>query len=103
MNNANKAYGWLETGKQIGKNFTYSKQDKLYYASVAIQKCGGVYKLYYNEIEESHIPAHEDYLLEVIDVQHFNQLLILVPQKTCFQLDALAPLKGQKIFNPRFY
>ncbi|MBO0357873.1 hypothetical protein J0X19_07945 [Hymenobacter sp. BT186] len=104
INNTDNTRRWLEAGKQIGKNFSYTKDNKLYYASVGIQKCGSVYKLYFDEIEESQMGAHEDYLLEeIIDVQQFNQLSALVYQKTGLQLDTLTPLKGQKIFNPDFH
>lgn len=103
MNDASKAYQWLEAGKQIGKRFTRTKDNKPYHVSVAIQKCNGVYKLYFDEIEESFIAAHEDYLSEEItDVHYFGQLTALVYQNTGIRISELMPLRGQKIFNPAF-
>ena len=102
MNGLDNVQRWLEAGKQVGKNTTVEKNGENYWLSVGIQKWEGIYKLYVSEIEESLMP-NDDYLTEeIIRINTFEELPSVMAAKTLIKLKELTPLKGQKIFNPKF-
>lgn len=91
---------WIETGKQVGKSFYYTKDGQTYLQSVAIQKWDGVYKVYFFEIIEKDMAHHED---EPEFLKHFHTLtdaLSCFESLTHIKIEELTPSKGQRIFNP---
>lgn len=104
MNTLATIHRWLEAGKQIGKKISFEKDAETYWLSIAVQKHRGVYKLYLEEIAESQMAAHEDYDTEVvITTNNLQEIPTLMASIITIKLEELAPLKGQKIFNPAFF
>ena len=71
--------------------------------SIGVQKWESEYKLYFFKANESKMADLDFYDAEgVIRVTYFEELSNLVSVLSPFKLSELAPLKGQKIFNPEF-
>jgi hypothetical protein len=103
MNTLETIHRWLAAGKQIGKTISFDKGAETCWLSVAVQKHEDVYKLYLDEIAESQMAAHEDYDTELVrTASTLQELPALMELITTIKLEELAPLKGQKIFNPVF-
>jgi hypothetical protein len=95
--------GWLEAGKQIGKSASFGEGDNTYWLSIGIQRWEGEYKLYFFKANEDRMRDLDYYDAEgTIRVTHFEELSGLVGALSPFKLEELAPLKGQKLFNPAF-
>ena len=102
MDNLQKVRTWIEAGKQVGKSFSFVRNDVLFWSSVAVQKWNDGYKLYVDEIEEEYIQG-ENYLREdIIYRMTLSEIEDIIKETTSLRIDDLAPLKGQKIFNPAF-
>ncbi|WP_324680661.1 hypothetical protein [Hymenobacter sp. GOD-10R] len=102
MNDLQRVRRWIEAGKQVGKSFTFVRDGVTYWSSVAVQKWKDGYKLYIDEIEEEYLQG-EDYVREeVIYRLCLAELEDVLKDTTSLSLDQLAPLKGQKLFNPAF-
>ena len=69
---------------------------------VGIQKWQGVYKLYIDKIDESQPVDYDAENEEIIQVGDLDSLVRVIGMKSPFTIEELAPLKGQKIFNPQF-
>jgi hypothetical protein len=94
---------WLESGKQVGKSASFGEEDDTYWLSIGMQKWEGEYKLYFFKTKEDRMIDPGYYDAEgTIRVTHFEELAGLVSALSPFKLCELAPLKGQKIFNPAF-
>jgi hypothetical protein len=94
---------WLEAGKQIGKSISFGEGEDAYWLSIGIQKWEGEYKLYYFKANEASMRDLEYYDAEgTVRVTHFEGLSGLVSALSPYKLCELAPLKGQKLFNPAF-
>jgi hypothetical protein len=92
---------WLEAEKQIGKSASFGEGNDIYWLSIGIQKWEGEYKLYFFKANEASMRDLEYYDAEgTIRVTHFEGLSDLVSALSPYKLCELAPLKGQKIFNP---
>jgi hypothetical protein len=94
---------WIEAGKQVGKSISFGEGDERYLLAIGVQKWEGEYKLYFFKANESRMADPDYYDAEgVIRVAHFEELSKLISALSPFKLSELAPLKGQKIFNPAF-
>ncbi|WP_434045200.1 MULTISPECIES: hypothetical protein [Sorangium] len=89
---------WIEQGKQLGKSFTFERGGKTFYASVAIQKQSGKYRVVADEIEET-LMAAEIFSRE--DSRIFDSLdeaVSFIEVTTPLLVTDLRPSKGQKWF-----
>ncbi|WP_400192663.1 hypothetical protein [Hymenobacter sp. B81] len=102
MGSLDRVRSWVEAGKQIGKTFCYERNGQRCWLSVGIQRWEGIYKLYLSEISEANIVAEEFLRDETIPYASFEELLIGYAEQTDIPMEELTPLKGQKLFNPRF-
>lgn len=103
MEDLAKVKQWLEVGKQIGKSCPFGEGNDMHWLSIGIQKWEGEYKLYFCKVREASERDLDYYDAEgTIRVTHFEALSDLVSSLSPFKLCELAPLKGQKIFNPAF-
>ncbi|MDQ2773212.1 MAG: hypothetical protein M3Y54_22230 [Bacteroidota bacterium] len=103
MENFSRVREWIEAGKQVGKSDYFGEGDGRYLLSVGVQKWEGEYKFYLFKANELRLRDIDCYDLEgTIRVMHFEELLSLVNVLCPFKFNELAPLKGQKIFNPAF-
>jgi hypothetical protein len=93
----------IEAGKQVGKSVFFSEGDERYLLSIGVQKWEDEYKLYFFKANESRMADLDFYDAEgIIRVTYFEELSKLISALSPFMLSELAPLKGQKIFNPKF-
>jgi hypothetical protein len=102
MDNLQRVLMWLAAGKQVGKSFSFLNQGIAYRSSVAVQKWQDGYKLYIDEIEEEYLAGEEYVREELIYRQDIFEIAYIITSTTTLTLSELAPLKGQKIFNPAF-
>ena len=102
MDDLQRVHGWVEVGKQVGKSFIFVRNGVTYWSSVAVQKWKDGYKLYVDEIEEKYIQGEEYEREEVIFCTSLSEIEILIKDTTALTIEQLAPLKGQKVFNPAF-
>lgn len=97
-----KTREWLEAGRQIGKSVDYHKDGEEYWLTVGIQRWEGVYKLYISNVKMSEVYNEDAHFEEVTRINQFEEIEPVLTSKTFVRLGELTPLKGQKIFNPRF-
>ncbi len=102
MSDFDRVKTWLEAGRQIGKCAPIKQDGSIIWWMVGIQKWQEVYKLYIDKFDESQPADYDDESEEVIQVSDLDILATLVKAKSPFTIEELAPLKGQKIFNPSF-
>ena len=103
MEDVSKVKEWVEAGKQVGKSDYFGEGKERYLLSIGVQKWEGEYKFYLFKANESRMRDLDYYDAEgTIRVTHFEELLSLITALSPFKLSELAPLKGQKIFNPAF-
>ena len=102
MDNSQRVHMWIEAGKQVGKSFSFERDNVIFWSSVAIQRWNDGYKLYIDEIEEEYIQGEEYAREEIIYRTHLYEIEDIIKQTTSLTIDDLVPLKGQKIFNPKF-
>ncbi|GAB3827229.1 hypothetical protein [Hymenobacter jeollabukensis] len=101
MNSLDKVRSWVEMGKQIGKAVRCERGEQPAWLSVGIQKWEGTYKLYISEIREADMTAEKFIRNDLLSYASFEKLLDAYPGQTV-PIEELAPLKGQRLFNPRF-
>lgn len=100
MREEEKHYHWLEAGRQIGKTFSFELNGETCWSSVGVQKLGGIYKVYIDEILESGMNA-EKYLKEdLVELQTIDAVKKYIRENSRTNLGELTPLKGARIFNP---
>lgn len=98
-----KVTQWIEQGKQLGKVFSFTRDEKIFWSSIGIQKFEGRFKVYVDEIEEAKMASYEEYLIEATrSFETLNEALDYLFETTHVVLEDLAPCKGQKVFNPNF-
>ena len=102
MDILHRVRGWIAAGKQVGKSFSFERDNVLYWSSIAVQKWNDGYKLYVDEIEEAYIQGENYSREEIIYRLSLAEIEDIIKDTTLLKLDDLAPLKGQKIFNPAF-
>ena len=103
MEDLTRVKNWIEAGRQIGARLSFEKEGETYWLSIAVQKWESLYKLYFNKTAESMMGDLDYYDVEgTIRVGYFDELEGLISILSPFKLSELAPLKGQKIFNPEF-
>jgi hypothetical protein len=103
MANLSRARDWIEAGKQIGARISFEDKGDTYWLSIAVQKWEGLYKLHLSKTAESRMRDLDYFDVEgTIRVACFEELAGLISSLSPFKIDELAPLKGQKIFNPEF-
>ena len=102
MDDLQRVRSWIEAGKQVGRSFTFVRNGMTYWSSVAVQKCKDGYKLYVDEIEEEYIQGEAYEREEVIFKSSLSEIEVLLQDTTALTIEQLAPLKGQKLFNPAF-
>ncbi|TGE29083.1 hypothetical protein [Hymenobacter metallicola] len=102
MDSLTRVETWLEAGKQIGKSAPVKENGNIVWWSVGVQKWQGIYKLYTDSFIESKPLDYDSDSEEIVEAADFETLSNLVSSKSPFKIEELAPLKGQKIFNPRF-
>ena len=96
-------YEKLESGKQLGINKMVKRNSIIYWYSYAIQKVNNLYFVYESEIEEDKM-AMEEYEYETVDkYQSFDEVKNNYEEKYGIKFTDIKPLKGQYIFNTRFY
>ncbi len=91
---------WIESGKQIGKSVSFTKNEEPYWQSVAIQKKQDSYYVYFFEVPESKMMLDED--AEEESLKSFSQLaeaLDHLSKMTHIPLSDFEPFKGQKAFK----
>jgi hypothetical protein len=100
MDNARvKVIRWVEQGRQIGKSFSVERDGKKFYASVAIQKQGSVYKVRADEIDENLMDAEIFARDESREFDSMDEAITFIEQTSPLKLEDLAPSKGQKWFR----
>lgn len=103
-----KSIQWILAGKQIGYEEIRKKNDIKFYFAVAVQKWKGKYKIFTSEIEENLLSFldecidKEDETDKVIQVDTIEDVLEYFNEMLHIDIEKLHPLKGQKLFNPRF-
>ena len=103
MEEVGRVKDWIEAGKQVGKSVFCGEGDGRYLLSIGVQKWEGEYKLYFFKANELKLADLDYYDAEgVIRVTHIEELSNMISALSPFKLSELAPLKGQKIFNPAF-
>ena len=102
MNYLQQVRGWVEAGKQVGKSFSFVRNGVAYWSSVAVQKWRDGYKLYVDEIEQEYIQGEAYEREDVIFRTSLAEVEVLIQETTSLTIEELAPLKGQKLFNPAF-
>lgn len=102
MDDLRRVRGWIEAGKQVGKSFTFVRNEVTYWSSVAVQKWQEGYKLYVDEIEEQYIQGEAYEREEIVFRTTLAEIEVLIQDTTSLTIEQLAPLKGQKLFNPVF-
>jgi hypothetical protein len=90
----------IEKGKQVGRRWSFVRDGKRVWSSVAVQKVGERFRVFVDEILDENIPSEtfEVDLLKSFDSLEEAERFLL--SKTGLRLEDLGPLKGQKIFNP---
>jgi len=92
----------IEQGKQVGVTFSVKKEGQVLWSSVAIQKWEGVYKVYIDEVFESKMDI-EEYEKDILrEFTSLDTALSFIRQNSSAEINSLATLKGQRIFNPKF-
>ena len=103
MESFSRVKEWLEAGKQVGKSDYFGEGDDRYLVSIGVQKWEGEYKLHLFKANQIKLRDLDYYDVEgTIRITNFEELSSLINALSPFKLDELAPLKGQKIFNPAF-
>lgn len=102
MGDLNRVKAWLEAGRQIGKSAPIEQDGATTWWMVGIQQWKGTYKLYIDKFDESKPVDYDSETEELIQITDLDTLAILIREKSPFIIEELAPLKGQKIFNPSF-
>ncbi|KAA9331308.1 hypothetical protein F0P96_13735 [Hymenobacter busanensis] len=102
MSGLDRVRSWVEAGKQIGPVIRYERGGRPCWLSVGIQRWEGIYKRYVSEIREVDMSREAFIRDEIIPYASFEELLAAYPQQTDIPIEDLAPLKGQRLFNPRF-
>lgn len=92
----------IESGKQVGKLFSFQKDDITYWSSVGIQKHDGVFKVYIDVIAEPEMDAQNYEREEFSSFAKAQEAVSYVTSETNLDEEDLRPCKGQKIFNPSF-
>lgn len=102
MSDIEKIIQWIESGKQLGKVFSFECNGKTIWSSVGIQKWNDIYKVYVDEIEEEKMSDEEYRRNEIQRFVNISDAISYIDSKTKMNLMDLRPCKGQKIFNPNF-
>ncbi len=101
-----KSVAFIQKGKQIGFEEIREKNNVKIYFSVAVQKWGQKYKIYHMELEKDKFFLIFEGLAEetekIIQVDTVEEVLNYFDNVLHMDIEKLHPLKGQKIFNPRF-
>lgn len=92
----------MEAGKQIGISLRYIREDELCWLCMGAQKWQGIYKFYYAEILERNMVAEEYICEELTCCASFEELVEVAKGKSAVSFRDMAPLRGQRIFNPNF-
>lgn len=92
----------IDSGKQLGKTFSFENQSEVYWSSVAIQKWNDVYKVYIDCISEKNMNA-ENYEYEYLETfEKLDDAAVYMKKKANIDINSLKPCKGSTIFNPEF-
>ena len=92
-------------GKQIGYREKTEKDGIVFFHSVAVQKCNEKFKVFICKIKESQLAIFEDVESDVTKIIQFDTIeavLSYFSDVLKIDIEKLRPLKGQKIFNPKF-
>lgn len=93
----------IESGKQLGISVRVEKENNFYWYSYAIQKVDNIYFVYECEIDEDNM-ANEEYEYETVNkYSSFDEVEKNFVSKYDINFSDVGPLKGQYIFNPKFY
>jgi hypothetical protein len=98
MNKPVSAIKLIEQGKQIGKSFSLERAGKTFYASVAIQKQGSVYRVHVDEIDEDLMEAEIFAREDSRTFDTLNDAISFIELTTLLKIEDLKPSKGQKWF-----
>ncbi len=97
MADTERIIGWIETGKQLGKVFSFDRNGKTIWSSVGIQKRQNTYKVYADEIEEEKMDA-EIYLRDEINkFDNVINALLYIDENTQTNSLELQPCEGWRI------
>jgi hypothetical protein len=91
---------WIESGKQVGKTFSFVRNGITYWSSVGIQKHDGVFKVYIDVIAESQMTAENYERDELSEFANAQVAVDYVLAETSLAVEHLTPCKGSKIFDP---
>ncbi|MCA8830859.1 hypothetical protein [Hymenobacter pini] len=101
MESFDRVKEWIEAGKQVGKSDYFNEGNERYLLSIGVQKWDNEYKLYLFKANEAKKIDLDYYDIEgVIRVTSFRDLVNLINMLSPFKFAELAPIKGQKMFNP---
>ena len=92
-------------GKQIGCRENVEKDGVVFFHSVAVQKWNGKFKVFVSKIEENQLTTYEDVedgVTQIIPLDTIEAVLNYFDDVLKIDIEKLHPLKGQKIFNPKF-
>jgi hypothetical protein len=96
----NQQETWIESGKQIGKSISFTKNEEPYRQSVAIQKHQNEYYVYFFEVPEAKMMLDEDAEEESLkSFSEIHEALEYLSQITHIPFADFAPFKGQKAFK----
>lgn len=93
----------LDKGKQQGISKQVDKNGKLYWYSYAVQKINGIYIVYECEIAEENMAAEVYEYENVTKYSSFDEVKENFVEKYGITFADVGPLKGQYLFNPKFY
>ena len=92
---------WIDSGKQIGKTFSFSENGVLHWSSVAIQKWKDVIKVHIDEIPEAQMSEEIYTKDEIVEFKKITDAIEYIIANAKVKPEDLKPCKGQKIFNPK--
>ena len=92
----------IESGKQVGKLFSFLRNEANYWSSVGIQKHEDVFKVYIDVIAELEMDAQNYEREGFARFATAQEAVDYVIAQTSLVEEDLRPCKGQKIFNPSF-
>lgn len=95
-------YKWINSGKQLGKVYSFKRNGEICWSSVGVQLWEGNIKVYIDEIYESQMNEESFSKEETQEFDEIEEALAFIEKHTLLTIDDLKPCKGSKIFNPKF-
>jgi len=90
----------IESGRQVGKKFSFVKNGETYWAAVALQKHDEKYKVYFYDIMEKDMAAENYWTEYKLLFSTLDEALLFISSNINVDTNDLRPLTGSKIFDP---